>query len=248
MVQVPQRTTPGAPALVRLLARLAQLDVAEPGQSLADRLGQWLSWTDAITLSSALSTRAPAAPAHADARSAGDDAERMCARVRTALTNAIAGASGVVSSAGRRTASRAPVRRNTADPVPEFAVFRQDYLTVQQTMQTDIGLLRERLRRQLMARTPELARLAALDASLEQALDARERALLATVPTLLGVHFERLREAGQQMQADVSEAAMPAAARAWLGQFRLDMQRILLAELEIRFQPIAGLLAALRTC
>ncbi|AKJ69332.1 hypothetical protein PATSB16_36140 [Pandoraea thiooxydans] len=245
MVQVPQRTTPGAPALVRLLARLAQLDVAEPGQSLADRLGQWLSWTDAITLSSALSTRAPA---HADARSAGDDAERICARVRTALTNAIAGASGVVSSAGRRTASRAPVRRNTADPAPEFAVFRQDYLTMQQTMQTDIGLLRERLRRQLMARTPELARLAALDASLEQALDARERALLATVPTLLGVHFERLREAGQQMQADVSEAAMPAAARAWLGQFRLDMQRILLAELEIRFQPIAGLLAALRTC
>ncbi|MBU6494364.1 MAG: DUF3348 family protein, partial [Burkholderiales bacterium] len=162
--------------------------------------------------------------------------------------NAIAGASGVVSGGGRRTASRAPVQRNTANPVPEFAVFRQDYLTVQQTMQTDIGLLRERLRRQLMARTPALARLAALDASLEQALDARERALLTTVPTLLGVHFERLREAGQQMQADVPEAAMPAAARAWLGQFRQDMQRILLAELEIRFQPIAGLLAALRTC
>ncbi len=45
-------------------------------------------------------------------------------------------------------------------------MFRQDYLTVQQTMQTDIGLLRERPRRQLMARTPELARLAVLDASL----------------------------------------------------------------------------------
>lgn len=248
MVQVPQRTTPGAPALVRLLARLAQVDVAEPRQSLADRLGQWLSWTDAIALSSALGARPAAGLAHADARSAGDDAERMCARVRAALTNAIASASGMVSSGGRRAALRAPVRRNTADPVPEFAVFRQDYLTVQQTMQTDIGLLRERLRRQLIARPPELARLAVLDASLEQALDARERALLGTVPTLLGAHFERLRHAAQQMPADVSEAAMPVAARAWLDQFRQDMQRVLLAELEIRFQPIAGLLAALRTC
>jgi hypothetical protein len=33
---------------------------------------------------------------------------------------------------------------------------------------------------------------------------------------------------------------------AWLDVFREDMQSVLLAELEIRFQPVEGLLAALR--
>ena len=35
---------------------------------------------------------------------------------------------------------------------------------------------------------------------------------------------------------------------AWLDTFRDEMQSILLAELEVRFQTVDGLLAALRTC
>ncbi|HDR9115456.1 TPA: DUF3348 family protein, partial [Burkholderia territorii] len=34
----------------------------------------------------------------------------------------------------------------------------------------------------------------------------------------------------------------------WLDTFRDEMQSILLAELEVRFQTVDGLLAALRTC
>lgn len=48
------------PTLVRLLARLADADVPESRQSLSDRLSQWLGWTDAISLSSALSGGPPA--------------------------------------------------------------------------------------------------------------------------------------------------------------------------------------------
>lgn len=33
----------------------------------------------------------------------------------------------------------------------------------------------------------------------------------------------------------------------WLDVFRKDMQSVLLAELDVRFHPIEGLLAALRT-
>jgi hypothetical protein len=46
---------------------------------------------------------------------------------------------------------------------------------------------------------------------------------------------------------EASEDAAPVTPGAWLDVFRKDMQSVLLAELEVRFQPVEGLLAALRT-
>ncbi|MBN3806694.1 DUF3348 domain-containing protein, partial [Paraburkholderia sp. Ac-20336] len=40
----------------------------------------------------------------------------------------------------------------------------------------------------------------------------------------------------------------PVTQDAWLDVFRKDMQSVLLAELDVRFQPVEGLLAALRAC
>jgi hypothetical protein len=107
----------------------------------------------------------------------------------------------------------------------------------------------------LAAKTPAMARLAVVDAVMERALSERERSLLAAVPGLLAGHFERLREAEQQAlagaeaSADAATAAPAAPIRpgAWLDAFRKDMQSVLLAELDVRLQPVEGLLAALRT-
>jgi HPt (histidine-containing phosphotransfer) domain-containing protein len=90
--------------------------------------------------------------------------------------------------------------------------------------------LRSELRGALSGRSAGLARVAALDAALETALRAKERHLLATVPDVLQRHFERLRQA-QPMQ--------------WLHRYAADMQSVLLAELDLRLQPIEGLLATL---
>ena len=56
-------TPPGAAGseLTRLLARLADAPPADTRPVFAERLGQWLGWTGAITLSAALNTR-PAPP------------------------------------------------------------------------------------------------------------------------------------------------------------------------------------------
>ncbi|REI39152.1 DUF3348 family protein, partial [Xanthomonas oryzae pv. oryzae] len=43
------------------------------------------------------------------------------------------------------------------------------------------------------------------------------------------------------------DAAPRAVSDGWLDVFRKDMQSVLLAELDVRFHPIEGLLAALRT-
>ncbi|HEX7936672.1 MAG TPA: DUF3348 family protein, partial [Paraburkholderia sp.] len=47
--------------------------------------------------------------------------------------------------------------------------------------------------------------------------------------------------------AAAAAAAQPSAPGAWLDVFRKDMQSVLLAELDVRLQPVEGLLAALRT-
>jgi hypothetical protein len=246
MVQTPQRTAFSGPTLIRLLARLADVEVTESRQALSDRLSQWIHWTDAIALSTALNGNPPAVTPGAQAVGSAEETE--CARVRSALANAIVG--GSASGAAKRHGS-AQTSSHTApmDDAIDYPAFRQTYLSMQQMMETGIGNLRGRLRAKLAARTPAMSRLAEVDVVMERALSPRERSLLATVPGLLGGHFERLRKAGRETLADTqtSEGTPAITPGAWLNVFRKDMQGVLLAELDLRFQPVEGLLAALRT-
>ncbi|MCF2134050.1 MULTISPECIES: DUF3348 domain-containing protein [Burkholderiaceae] len=264
MVQVPRPTASSAPTLVRLLARLAQLDVAEPGQSLPDQLSQWLGWTDAIALSTALNATAyGAASDAASVADLGDDASAHTATVRTSLIRRIDAACGFATGA-RHAAKPAALRGASSDAVPDYADFRHRYVGVQHAMATDIGALRGRLRTMLVTRAPDMAQLCAVDTVMEQALAAREHHLLANVPALLGAHFARLRDAAslpappaqthvpQQACTQVplqTDAPTPAGAPgSWLDVFRNDMRSVLIAELDVRFQPVQGLLSAYRTC
>jgi hypothetical protein len=244
-VQAPQRTAFSGPALIRLLARLADVEVTESRQSLSDRLSQWLHWTDAIALSTALSGNLPAVSS--GARAPGSAEETECARVRSTLVNAIAG--GASPSAKGRGIAKTSAHDAAMDAAVDYAAFRQIYLSMQQTMETGIGTLRGRLRATLSAGTPGMSRLAEVDAVMERALSPRERSLLASVPGLLGGHFERLRKAERETLGDAQppEDAPVLTPGAWLNVFRKDMQSVLLAELDLRFQPVEGLLAALRT-
>jgi hypothetical protein len=244
----------GGPALVRLLTQLAETDVGESRQSLPDRLSQWLGWTDAIALSAVLNGEPPAVAggsrASGTSRASGRDDANLCANVRSALTKTIA-REGAPAPSRRDLRGAAPA--TPADEPADYAEFRQRYLSIQQAMETDIGQLRARLRLMLAAKTPALARLAAVDAIMERSLGARERGLLASVPALLGARFERLRAAQQAAQQAAEGPAAQAGGEsaaptpgAWLDGFRKEMQSVLLAELDVRFQPAEGLLAALR--
>ncbi|HEY1608445.1 MAG TPA: DUF3348 family protein, partial [Paraburkholderia sp.] len=180
------------------------------------------------------------------------EAQAACERVHASLTRAIAATARAPSAQTRAHAVSADAQ--AAEVLPDYADFRQRYQSMQQTMENDIGELRQRLRVMLAAATPGMARLATVDAVMERSLGGRERSLLASVPGLLGVHFGRLRDAHRDAQRDAQAAAeanadAPAAppSRAWLRTFLDDMHSVLLAELEVRFQPVEGLLAALRT-
>lgn len=222
MVQAQQRAPVRGPTFIRLLARLAEVDVTPSSRSLPDRLSQWLDWNHALALSTALDAR----PVVGDADvSAGDGLDEECARARVTLVEAIkADPMLAVASAAKP----------AADAAADYAPFRQCYLTRQRAIQAATGRLRGRLRDALAQCSTDMAHLADVDAVMEMALTPREHSLLANVPDLLGRRFERLRDASP-------------ASRGWLDTFRRNMQGVLLAELDVRFQPVEGLLAALRT-
>lgn len=291
MVPPPQgpakRTSLSGPALVRILARFGETEVLASEQPLADRLSQWLGWTDAIALSTVLSAPAASMAAAAGARTNGADEAQRGLELRSALSKAIA-CDALLAPAKRalRGAALAQARAQapeTPEMAADFALYRQCYLALQQKMESDIGDLRTRLRSRLAVQSAPMAKLATLDAAMERSLAARERSLLGTVPGLLGAHFERLRKAAKAAQAELeaqadatkqaeappqaptaAPAATPAAdtpagaaaqspadrgapgPQAWLDTFSKDMQSVLLAELDVRFQPVEGLIAALR--
>jgi len=234
MAQRPDRTPLTGSTLVRLLAGLIdpQPRVRDSRMSFADALNQWTGWTESLALSQALERPLPAGlPAPSADRHAAEAAE--CQRVRTLMAQAIA---REVAEAGR----------GPLDAGMGFTPFRQCHQARQQAMEVAIGPLRERVRAALAERQGEAARLAALDAVMAEVLAAQERRLLATVPALLARHFERLcGSGGADAAAGDGATALDEDARREL--FRLDQQAVLVAELELRLQPVLGLLAALQS-
>lgn len=223
-LQHPAHAQAPGPALVRLVARLAGAQAPPPPDALAARLGGWIGWPQAVALASALDVpRGRASPDVA----ATDDGTDDCLALRSSLLRIIE-----------------RDRAFAADPAgdPGAAFYRQRYTALQQVMGADVDLLRRRLRHQLGQHGAALARLAAVDAALEQAVGERERSLLSMLPACVAAHFERLRA------DDATTAHAPSTApRAWLALFQRDMKQLLVAELDVRLQPARGLLGALRT-
>lgn len=232
MVPGSPRTRFTDPALIRLLAQLAQLDAGGAQPAFAERLSQWLHWTDATALSAALD-EAPPVPATPQRRETHDTEASELARVRSALVTGIAQDCALTPAPTRAQGPRGPAAAQAAPPDEplDFATLRRRYVNRQQAMTAAIDPLRARLRAALAGASADLARLASLDAVMERVLGPRERALLGAVPVLLEKHFDHLRQA-------------PAAA-GWLDTFGQRMQAVLLAELDVRLQPAEGLLAAL---
>ncbi|MGY1458702.1 DUF3348 family protein [Luteimonas sp. A534] len=239
---------PGA-SLARLLARLTGRHAAPPTHSAADRLGAWLDWQRAVALSHALDD-APDVP---DADAAGGDAgspddgadgadadERIaddCRRRRATLEAAI------TDDARDWTLPLRPRRGQTGtDATAGAAEVLRHCQGLQRDMQAATGRLRGELRERLARRPNGHARLAGIDAVMEGLLAPREHALLAPViPTLVArfEHLHALHGAGEPPPA--------AGPDAWRARFRTEARQVLLAELDLRFQPIEALLAALRT-
>ena len=262
MARVLPRISFNSSTFVRLLSELAEADVEVSRQPFAERLGLWLDWTAAIPLAAALHASAPAPAIASDAAwappkpcAAGAAAADAMARVRAEVAQAITTdtvltARATASASDNRQAM--PAAGVATDLGSNFLPYRRCYQAHQRLMQARIAALRAQVREALAGRSAALGTLAALDGVLDQALAARERSLLATVPSLLEARFARLQRAHLAAQARLpgfdSAApgpAQPAQPDAWLALACKDMQNVLMAEMDIRLQPVVGLVDAL---
>ena len=244
------RTGFNSAELIRLLGELDVADVAgavESTQGLAERLGAWLDWTDAISLSAALEAGAadsrPNAPPAA--RGPGIDIVEEFNRVRSALGRSIATDELWAADKSGFGKVLTPAAGLVVAPAADFLPYRRCHAAHQRAMAASIGPLRTQVRAALSAQSPALGRLAALDAAMDAALAPRERQWLSTLPTLLERHFVRLGRAHPQPDPNTPADAPPQPA-AWLAVFCSDMRAVLLAELTLRLLPVEGMIEALR--
>jgi hypothetical protein len=221
-----------SPPLRRLLAawsadaRPGRGGTASGADGVSERLGQWLAWTDAVELSTALNQPPPApADTGAGAPSAAVLAQAL-ARLQADLARQITTDPVYLPVHGQ--AGQAAGHGLADDDV---APYRRAAQARQRAMAAAVAPLRARLRAALAAASPALAQLAALDATLDAALAGRERSALAGVVVQIERRAQALRAGG---------------ASDWRTRFHHDMQQALLAELDLRLQPLHGLLEALR--
>ncbi len=289
------RTHLSSSTLIRLLHDHAGAEGAEARQTFAERLSQWLGWTDAIALSAVMNGgNAPVPSTVASGRfmpARGVLAEFD--RVRDDLAHAIhtdrvlapqpPAPAKPKPSKPKRPSAQPPVAEAPAAPPEDptdFAPCRRQLSTHQRTMTERISALRADVRLALTNQSAALGQLAAVDAVMDDALAAREKHVLSLVPALLERRFEKLRDAnpppagaealaGAEAVASAAAAAgigaaeapesAPAAATpptpatppappappAWRIACGREMQDVLLAELDLRLQPVHGMIEAL---
>jgi hypothetical protein len=223
MTRALTRTRFHSARLVRVLADLSLLDSVEQGDAFAEKLGQWVSFTDAITLSAVHSARPPGASLGAkssESSALGKAFERVQA--------------GLLSSIGRLPKELSAPDADALDaPASAYEPYRRHYQAQQREIELKLSPLRAHVRGVLGQSSPKLQKLAALDIALDGILCEREGKLLQKLPSLLEKRFKHLRKA----HPDASD---------WLPDFGREMQTVLLAELDLRMQPVLGLIEACR--
>jgi len=197
--------------LVRLLATptTAGLPAARP--AVAEQLGNWLGWTGSLALAGALNTPSPADTGPGPAPAAAAAAQAALARLRSEIA---------------RLVDDDEVLGLRSPGTDDFPTCRRAYQSLQRSMAARVAALRGELRALLARQGPALARLAAIDAALDEGLAARERHLLSGVPALLQRRLE-------------SRAGADAPALA------PQLRELLGAELDVRLQAVEGLVQAL---
>jgi hypothetical protein len=249
MTQALPGTDFNSSGLIRLLAELSIVEAAGSREFPAERLGQWLDVAAAITLHAAHNAGSASSPAAQPVVEFGSGVavQEEFARLRTARVESITAS---CSPAGGSTRIRLPMPKLGVDPeaAAAYGPYRRFYLAHQAEMEPGIRALRSRLRQALAGASTKLRLLAALDEALDRILTARERQLLATLPSLLERRFQQLLAAHQRALVDSGQADAPLLwmqPGGWLAIFCEELQAMLIAELDLRLQPTLGLIEAL---
>ncbi len=223
------------------------VDAAADTGDVGQRLGDWLGFRHAIALQGFIGTVDDplAAPTPATARVDGEVLRARFAQVRAALEQSIA--LGSVPAPGLpRIEMPAAELEQPIDPKTAFDPFRRFCAGHQRQMDNIIRSLRTQLRGMLDKGATPHKQLAALDAIMDSILLEREARLLGHWPSDLEKRFAKALRQHLKQLVDAAEQDEPAPRSSpWLAPLCEDMRATLLAELDLRLQPVLGLIEAL---
>lgn len=210
------RSTHGSSRLARLLDDAPSPDEDASGMDFAERLSLWLDPLGAIRMQAVLQDVRGIAAAAPARRLAGT----------LDLGEEFAQVRGVLA----RGIAKDPADYALPGDAP-YGGYQRRHLELQRQMEQMAGALRERARDVLARHSARLRQLAALDAAMEQLLAPREQGLLPAAVRMLERRYRDERKAADE---------------GWEQRFAAHWREALLAELDLRLEPVAGLLAALR--
>ena len=231
-------STFGSSKLVRLLDPWTPVATETGSADIAERLSGWFGPLEAIRLQ-ALNQSLSAAPESSRKQSAfsaqalAEDVQR----VRGALAKAIA--QDPLLAAGVR----------PDDPDRGYAPWHQRHLELQRQMAQMVEAVRDHVRNVIARVSPRLHRLATLDAGMQDLLAAREESLLPGTAALLERRYHQLKGAHRQACEALGQPDDPShwlEAGGWLAHFANDWRQALLAEVDLRLEPVCGLVDAMR--
>ena len=242
MIQNSSPTVLDQSRLVSLLTELSPVKLNSKDDNLAERLGQLIGLSGSISLAQALRQRP---------QSLSDDAQivtlqepvlrarkKMIQRVRDSFDHQPGDLQNKVPTAN--VAIRAAA-------LLTYAPYHRFYTTFQVELSAEVQKLRLMVRQNLMNVSAQLTQLAELDHTLEASLAVHNRKLFSVTPKLLEQRFKLLLKQHQEndLDSNENEPEQWLSPGAWLDIFYQDMRELLLAEFDVRLQPVFGLLEAL---
>ncbi|MDX1692857.1 MAG: DUF3348 family protein [Ketobacteraceae bacterium] len=235
----------GSSRLIRFIAELSVCQTELTHKQFAERLGSLIDFSDSIILSAAhlnLPTMA-FEPSQESTRNVNEE----FLRIRTTLVQNIIKSTTPGAEPGRiRLPS--PALGASREDLLNFEHYHRFYALHQREMDMKIERLRQQVREEIASISPGLAQLSVLDGAISDTLLVHTRRFLGVVPRLLEQRFRFLRPEqapGQEtldLEDDPESWLRPGG---WLARVYRDIQGLLLAELDVRVQPVMGLIEAL---
>lgn len=245
MIQTTSPTLMDRSRLVSLLTELSTTKLNSADYNLAERLGHLIGLSGSINLAHALRQQPQGVIRDLEdgAESLQQEVlsarEKMMRKIASSFEHEIGESQNKVPTAN--VAIRAQALQ-TYDPYQRF------YTTYQIEIAVEVQRLRAMVRKGISGVSASLGQLAELDRTLEESLIVHNRKLFNVTPKLLEKRFKRLLQAYKQSLGDndiddeLSHWLRPGA---WLELFYRDLRELLLAEFDVRLQPVFGLLEAL---
>ena len=241
-----------SPKSSRLLRCLDELEVlaGRPRENqFGSRLGRLIDLSDSIALADTLRqvSRKEEVDSEMVADKRGELLKADFLELRTSMVAFIARSFVVTADTEQSPPFSLPRLSGQINSDDGYKPYQRFYALHQSEMESQINRLRVAAREQVVGSSAKLARVVTLDTALFETLQSYCRKQLTQISVLLAQRFYLLRDTALAREDQQELKLNPEACLApegWLSLFYREMQNTLLAELDLRLQPLLGLVEA----